>query len=110
VAGIRACERCGQLFRANTRGRPRKYCERCGSRYGYAHQLRRKNGLAAAYGQPCRRCGRVMLQGQELHLDHDDRDPSGQTYRGFRMRGAMRWRVRCWEIGPGPRCTGRLGG
>jgi hypothetical protein len=40
--------------------------------WGWSHQKLRKALLPQAYGQPCARCGRPMLQGQELHLDHSD--------------------------------------
>jgi hypothetical protein len=42
--------------------------------YGYAYQKLRKALLPSAYGTPCVRCGEPMLQGQKLHLDHDDYD------------------------------------
>jgi len=51
--------------------------------YGAAHQAKRAKLLAAAYGQPCARCGRPMLQGQALDLDHSD-DRTG--YAGFSHR------------------------
>ncbi|HKY74844.1 MAG TPA: hypothetical protein VJS45_01790 [Acidimicrobiia bacterium] len=45
--------------------------------YDRAHQLRRAQALPNAWGQPCPRCGRVMLQGQDLDLDHGDPDSPG---------------------------------
>ena len=48
--------------------------------YGSDHQRTRKALLAEAYGQPCHHCGRPMLPGQALDLDHTaDRS----AYRGF---------------------------
>lgn len=41
-------------------------------RYGGDHQALRKVALPYAYGQPCSRCGRPMLPGQALDLDHRD--------------------------------------
>jgi hypothetical protein len=64
-----------------------------GSRYGGRHQSLRKASLPFAFGQPCCRCGRAMLPGQSLDLDHAD---DGVTYRGFahskcnRRAGAVR--------------------
>lgn len=50
------------------------------SDYGGTHQATRRAALPDAYGRPCSRCGRPMLEGQALDLDHtDDRD----GYRGF---------------------------
>lgn len=40
--------------------------------YGSAHQTLRANLLPQAYGKPCTRCGKPMLKGQALHLDHND--------------------------------------
>ena len=40
--------------------------------WGNQHQKLRKRLLPQAYGQPCTRCGRPMLPGQKLHLDHND--------------------------------------
>lgn len=40
--------------------------------YGAKHQKLRAQLLPSAYGTPCARCGRPMLQGQALHLDHTD--------------------------------------
>lgn len=38
--------------------------------YGSAHQRKRDALLPHAYGQPCPMCGRVMVYGQALDLDH----------------------------------------
>lgn len=48
--------------------------------YGGEHQAVRRANLPYAYGAPCGRCGRPMLAGQPLDLDHND-DRVG--YRGF---------------------------
>ena len=40
--------------------------------YGARHRKLRAALLPQAYGQPCVRCGHVMLPGQVLHLDHND--------------------------------------
>lgn len=39
-------------------------------RYGYHHRRLRKALLPGAYGQPCIHCGKTMLPGQALDLDH----------------------------------------
>jgi hypothetical protein len=49
--------------------------------YGYQYQKLRKALLPKAYGTPCVRCGQPMLEGQKLHLDHDDWDRT--KLRGF---------------------------
>lgn len=40
--------------------------------YGYDHQRLRRALLPEAYGKPCPRCGKPMLPGQSLDLDHTD--------------------------------------
>lgn len=40
--------------------------------YGVDHQRRREELLPDAYGQPCPRCGKPMLRGQDLHLGHSE--------------------------------------
>jgi len=45
--------------------------------------------LPNAYGQPCPRCGRVMLHDQVLELDHGD-DPENGTYLGIVHRSCNR--------------------
>jgi hypothetical protein len=81
---VRACEACGRSF-TQGRSRPARFCPDCrpgGGRYGGEHRKLRESTIAEAYGQPCSRCGRPMVQGQDLHLDHDDSgDPS--SYLGF---------------------------
>jgi len=42
------------------------------NRYGGPHQSLRRAGRPYAYGQPCVRCGRPMLPGQPIDLDHTD--------------------------------------
>jgi hypothetical protein len=62
-------------------------------RYGYLHRLIRAALLPQAFGRPCLHCGRPMLPGQRLDLDHTA-DRSG--YRGMthascnRREGARR--------------------
>jgi hypothetical protein len=61
--------------------------------YGYAYQKLRKALLPKAYGTPCVRCGEIMLQGQQLHLDHDDWDRSrllGFSHRACNLRAAAK--------------------
>jgi hypothetical protein len=48
--------------------------------YGSQHKKLRAQLLPQAYGQPCSRCGRPMLPGQALHLDHTD---NRLSYLGF---------------------------
>ena len=50
-------------------------------RYGFEHRRVRRLSLPYAYGRPCYRCGRPMLEGQELDLDHADDGRS--LYGGF---------------------------
>lgn len=40
------------------------------SPYDTDHQRRREELLPDAYNTPCPICGKLMLKGQELHLDH----------------------------------------
>jgi hypothetical protein len=60
--------------------------------YGTSHQELRKALLPQAYGKPCYRCGKPMLPGQELHLDHtDDRTGyGGFSHRACNLRAAAR--------------------
>ena len=61
--------------------------------YGYAYQKLRKALLPQAYGTPCSRCGKPMLPGQELHLDHDDWDRTklrGFSHRECNLRAAAK--------------------
>jgi 5-methylcytosine-specific restriction endonuclease McrA len=73
------CARCARSFQTN-RGN-QKWCSRtCAPRrshktstergMGIEHQRRRAELLPKAYGTSCPLCGRVMLRGQVLHLDH----------------------------------------
>lgn len=63
------------------------------ARYGHAHQRLRAALLREAIGQPCHHCGRPMLEGQALDLDHT---ADGEGYRGMahsrcnRSEGARR--------------------
>lgn len=50
------------------------------NRYAGQHQSIRRHTREAAYGTPCVRCGRLMLDGQDLDLDHED---DGDGYRGW---------------------------
>ena len=50
------------------------------SRYAGQHQSIRRHTREAAYGTPCVRCGRLMVEGQYLDLDHTD---DGDGYRGW---------------------------
>ncbi|WP_018658470.1 hypothetical protein [Actinomadura flavalba] len=55
--------------------------------YGHAHRQLREQLLPQAYGQPCTRCGEVLVEGEELDLDHtDDRG----AYNGFAHRSCNR--------------------
>ena len=62
-------------------------------RYGYRHQQIRRALLEGAFGCACVHCGRVMLPGQPLDLDHS---ADGGGYRGIvhascnRSEGARR--------------------
>jgi hypothetical protein len=48
--------------------------EKAANDYSAKHQQLRKALLPQAYGTACCRCGRPLLPGQEIHLDHDDYD------------------------------------
>lgn len=71
----RRCADCGRTFTQDT-GRPASRCLDCrgpeATRYGSAHKALRAATIDDAYGTPCCRCGRVMAEGQPLHLDHDE--------------------------------------
>lgn len=55
--------------------------------YGSTHQQLRAELLRNAYGMPCPRCGKTMLPGQPLDLDHtDDR----RSYNGMAHRRCNR--------------------
>jgi hypothetical protein len=79
----RTCEACGAGFHQFGRGRPAKRCPDCraSDRYGSAHRATRAATVEAAVGALCVRCGRTMLPGQSVQLDHDDDDPT--KYLGY---------------------------
>jgi hypothetical protein len=71
------------------------WCDRCkrkrgkqATRYGGAHQAKRKRERPLMYGKPCSRCGEP-LDGP-IELDHDDDDPTGRRYRGWSHRRCNR--------------------
>ena len=49
--------------------------------YGHQHQKLRKKMLPYAIGTNCHRCGLIMLDPKDMHLDHDDNDRT--RYVGF---------------------------
>lgn len=49
-------------------------------KYGHRHRQIRKALIPFAIGQPCLHCGRVMLAGDQLDLDHR---ADGFGYRGI---------------------------
>jgi hypothetical protein len=49
-------------------------------KYGHHHQKVRATLLPFAYGKPCIHCGRIMLPGEALALDHS---VDGSFYRGI---------------------------
>lgn len=65
-------------------------------RYGRHHQRLRAALLPGAIGKPCHHCGEMMVEGQDLDLDHD---PTGHGYRGMahrscnRREGALKTRI-----------------
>ena len=83
--GLRHCEveGCEASWYQHT-GRPAKRCpehqKNDPDRHGSAHHMLRAATIDQAYGQPCSRCGRPMLPGQPLHLDHVD-GGAGDQYR-----------------------------
>jgi hypothetical protein len=81
---VRRCEVCGRSF-VQGRGRPSRFCpahRQGGGKYGGAHKKLRAATEAQAWGTACVRCGRVMLAGEQLHLDHRDGGGPGD-YRGW---------------------------
>lgn len=50
-------------------------------RYGYDHRRMRAAWLESSWDTPCVRCGRPLVRGTQVHLDHSDDDPS--KYLGF---------------------------
>jgi hypothetical protein len=49
-------------------------------RYGAAHRRLVRATKAGAFGTPCARCGKLMLPGQAIDLDHTD---DGTGYIGW---------------------------
>ena len=81
---IKTCEVCGAGF-SQGRGRPSKRCPKHrdgGGKYGGEHRKLRETTKEAAWGGPCVRCGRALVRGQEIHLDHDD-NGGPADYRGW---------------------------
>ena len=77
--------------------------------YGGKHKKLRAVLLPSAYGQPCSRCGQLMLPHQELHLDHND---SRTGYLGFshaacNLKAAARKARRIQVISKGKRVVVR---
>lgn len=104
------CTSCRRSFAQRT-GRPAMLCPSCRSddgRYSTEHKRTRAANIEAAYNTPCARCGRLMLRGQQLELDHvDGGGPS--DYLGFshrecnRLAGArLGGEVRAERHGPFP--------
>lgn len=64
------------------RGRPRPANH--SQRYGAAHRAERARRIAQLRARPgsltCPRCGTPVTADMDLHLDHDDTDPTGRTY------------------------------
>jgi hypothetical protein len=105
----RRCETCGRSFWQG-RGRPSRFCPAHrdgGGKYGGAHKQLRAATVGQAYGTACVRCGRVMVPGQEIHLDHLDGggpadyrgwshsscNESAGAAKGNRMRGNLNGRI-----------------
>lgn len=88
--GLRTCESCDRGFHQYGRGRPAKRCPDCrsGDRYGAQHRTTRAATVDLAVGQACARCGRVMLAGEAVELDHADDDPA--RYIGYSHRSCNR--------------------
>jgi hypothetical protein len=81
---VRACETCGRTF-TQGQGRPARFCPEHrdgGGKYGGEHRKLAAATKDSAWGTPCVRCGRPMLPGQEIHLDHLDGGGPGD-YRGW---------------------------
>ncbi len=81
---VRYCEACGRSF-AQGRGRPARWCpehREGGGKYGGGHRKLAAATKDQAWGTPCTRCGRELVPGQEIHLDHlDGGGPA--DYRGW---------------------------
>jgi hypothetical protein len=60
--------------------------------WGNQHQKLRAALLPQAYGTPCVRCGKLMLPGQDLHLDHNDTRTGwlGFSHAACNLRAAAR--------------------
>lgn len=67
------CRSCGRYFFQNT-GRPAHYCEDCryGVQHSTAHQKLREATVGDYVGTACVRCGKPMLDPDQMHLDHND--------------------------------------
>ncbi len=80
----RTCETCGRGFEQG-RGRPARFCPEHrdgGGKYGGEHRKLAAATKDSAWGQACVRCGRELVPGQEIHLDHlDGGGPA--DYRGW---------------------------
>ena len=81
---IRCCETCGRTF-TQGRGRPARFCPEHrdgGGKYGGAHRKLAAATKDSAWGKPCTRCGRTLVPGMEIQLDHlDGGGPA--DYRGW---------------------------
>lgn len=104
MARVARCVKCGRFF--ETRKPNQIYCvESCRPPshytkanttvrgYGAEHQRIRKQLLPTAYGHRCPICAQVMLQGQDLDLDHSTPIAFGGT-RADRITHAHCNRVR----------------
>jgi hypothetical protein len=106
---VKRCEVCGKGF-TQGRGRPSRRCpahRQGGGKYGGAHKRLVATTKNQAYGTVCVRCGRVMLPGQDIHLDHADGggpadyrgwahahcNTSAGASKGNRMRGSLNGRL-----------------
>jgi hypothetical protein len=113
---VKCCEVCGKSF-TQGRGRPSKRCpahRAGGGKYGGAHRKLVAVTKDQAWGSPCARCGRVLMYGQEIHLDHLDGggpadyrgwahahcNTSAGASKGNRMRGPLNGRPMAWSPPP----------
>ncbi len=83
------CKGCGTTFFQH-RGRPAKTCPECRAenrRYGPEHEKLRAELAPVSVGTPCSRCGRPMLDPDDMDLDHRD---DGAGYRGMAHRSCNR--------------------
>jgi hypothetical protein len=100
---VRRCEACGRSFEQGM-GRPARFCpehREGGGRYGGEHRKLAAATKDSAWGTPCTRCGRTMLPGQEIHLDHAD-GGGPADYRG--------WSHAYCNVAAGNRMRGRVNG